>query len=93
MKIEFSKRATADLHKMSADSRERFGDRIVAELEAGIHQVVEQISHAPASAPRVVERQGVHVVPLVRYPYKLFYRVLSDRVRILHVRHTSRRPW
>ena len=35
----------------------------------------------------------MHVIPLVRYPYKIFYRILADRIRILHIRHTSRRPW
>jgi toxin ParE1/3/4 len=28
-----------------------------------------------------------------RYRYKIFYRVTGETVEILHVRHTSRRPW
>jgi hypothetical protein len=28
-----------------------------------------------------------------RYPYKIFYRIRENLVEILHVRHTSRRPW
>jgi hypothetical protein len=35
----------------------------------------------------------VHVVPLVRYPFKIFYRVLEGRVRIQHIRHGARRAW
>jgi plasmid stabilization system protein ParE len=35
----------------------------------------------------------VHMAPLIRYPYKVFYRALGDRIRILHIRHTARRPW
>jgi plasmid stabilization system protein ParE len=41
----------------------------------------------------VEQRPGVRVVPLIRYPYKIFYRIADDTVRILHIRHTSRRPW
>ena len=43
---------------------------------------------------RVIERPGVRVAPLVRYPYNVFYRVIADAVEILHIHHTSRRaPW
>jgi hypothetical protein len=29
-------------------------------------------------------------VPFIRYPYKLFYRVLADRIEALHVYHSAR---
>jgi plasmid stabilization system protein ParE len=35
----------------------------------------------------------MRVLPLVRYPFKVFYRIAGDTVRILHIRHTARRPW
>jgi toxin ParE1/3/4 len=35
----------------------------------------------------------VRVRFIVRYPYKIFYRVRDDVVEIAHIRHTSRRPW
>ncbi len=35
----------------------------------------------------------MHVIPLIRYPYKIFYRVFEDAIRVLHIRHASRRPW
>jgi plasmid stabilization system protein ParE len=92
MKIEFSNRATADLRKVSSDSL-AFGDAVAIAVEARIRAVVTRIADHPQAAQRVTQRPGVHVVPLVRYPYKIFYRVLDDRVRILHIRHTSRRPW
>jgi plasmid stabilization system protein ParE len=28
-----------------------------------------------------------------RYGYKIFYRVVGDTVEIMHIRHSSRRPW
>jgi plasmid stabilization system protein ParE len=92
MKVEFSNRATADLRKVSADSL-MFGDAVAAAVEARIRNIIAHIAERPDSAPRIAERPGVRVIPLVRYPYRIFYRVLEDRVRILHIRHTSRRPW
>ena len=93
MKVEYSNRALADLRKLSAGSQATFGHRIAAALETRIRAIVEQIRQAPESAPRVEQRPGVRVVPLIRYPYKIFYRIADDTVRILHIRHTSRRPW
>jgi toxin ParE1/3/4 len=93
MKVEYSNRAVADLRKISADNRRAFGDLVAEALEARIRAVVEHISRQPWIAPEVEQRSGLHVAPLVRYPFKIFYRVFEDRVRIQHIRHTSRRPW
>jgi plasmid stabilization system protein ParE len=90
MNVEYSKRAVADLHEIAANSRRMFGDRVAAGLEARIRKIMEQIRQAPESAPQVIERLGVRVVLLIRYPYKIFYRILGDAIRILHIRHTAR---
>jgi toxin ParE1/3/4 len=91
MIVEFSKRAVADLVKIGSDSQQ-FGEAVTAGLEARIHAAIAHVAEYPEAAPEVAERPGVRVVPLIRYPYRIFYRVLDDRVRILHIRHTSRRP-
>ena len=93
MKIEYSRRAVADLRKIAADSHEMFGDLVAEALETRIRAVVDRIARDPLSAPEVGQRPGLHVVPLIRYPFKVFYRVLDGSVRILHIRHTARRPW
>ena len=36
-------------------------------------------------------RPGVRVVPLIRFPYRVFYRVSPEAVEILHFRHARRR--
>jgi plasmid stabilization system protein ParE len=48
---------------------------------------------SPESAPLVTQRPGTRVVLVLRYPYKIFYRVIGETVRIVHIRHTVRRPW
>ena len=93
MKVEYSNRAVADLHKISADSRRAFGDRVAQALGERIRAVIDLISREPLSAPEVEQRPGLHVATLVRYPFKIFYRVFDDHIRIVHIRHTSRRPW
>jgi toxin ParE1/3/4 len=93
MKVEFSHRAVADLDEISADSRRVFGDRVAEALERRIRTVIDRISKDPLSAPEVEQRPGLRVVPLVRYPFKIFYRVFEDRVSIQHIRHAARRPW
>ena len=93
MKVEYSNRAVADLRKISADSRRAFGDRVAEAPEGRIRAVVERIGRDPLSTPEVEQRPGLQVVPLIRYPFKIFYRVFDDRVRIQHIRHTARRPW
>ena len=81
MKVEYSKRAAADLQKVSTDSL-AFGDEVAAAVELRIIEIVEQIRKHPESRPGVVQRPGVRVAVLIRYPYKIFYRILDDRVRI-----------
>jgi plasmid stabilization system protein ParE len=39
----------------------------------------------------VTDEPGVIMFPLVRYRYLIFYKVLSDEVRIIRVRHASRK--
>ncbi len=53
MKVEYSKRAVADLRKMSAESRREFGGQVAEGLEARIRAVVDRISRDPLSAPKV----------------------------------------
>src|SRR5207302_9049325 len=92
MTVEYSPRAVSDLRKVSLGSR-AFGEAVSAAVEARIREVVARIAQAPESARRLVGRPTVRVVPLVRYPYKIFYTVATQTVQILHVRHTARRPW
>ncbi|MBX9776315.1 MAG: type II toxin-antitoxin system RelE/ParE family toxin [Xanthobacteraceae bacterium] len=93
MKVEFTNRAVSDLREISDYSRQLFGDRVTAALEARIRDVIADIAHAPERAPGIEQRPGMRIVPLVHYPFKIFYRIVGDAVRILQVRHAARRPW
>jgi hypothetical protein len=44
-------------------------------------------------AQRSPKRPGVRVLPVGRYPYKVFYRITGDAVEILHIHRAAREPW
>jgi plasmid stabilization system protein ParE len=58
-----------------------------------IRAVVDRVGRWPQSARRSLKRPDVRVVPVGRYPYKIFYRVTERSIEILHVHHAARQPW
>jgi plasmid stabilization system protein ParE len=62
---------------------------------AAIFASVEFVRRHPEAALAVSNMAGVRGVVVHRYRFKVFYRVLAaeEIVEIVHVRHTSRKPW
>ncbi|WP_234822266.1 type II toxin-antitoxin system RelE/ParE family toxin [Rhodopseudomonas palustris] len=54
--------------------------------------MIARIASAPASAPRVTQRPDIRSAAVVRYPFRVFYRVQESKIEILHIRHTARAP-
>jgi toxin ParE1/3/4 len=53
-----------------------------------------RIGRFPQGFQEVAERPGVRRVPLVRYPYLIFYKIFADEVVVLRVVHGARKePW
>jgi len=61
-------------------------------LERRLRTVLARIAAWPESAQEVAERPGVRMVPLIRYPYKIFYRITDEAVEILYIHHAAQRP-
>ena len=93
MRIVYSPRAIRDLDTIAAYYRTVADSKIASAIAERIEYVVNRLGRHPHSAPRVVSRTDVRVALVLRYPYKIFYRVRADVVEILHIRHTARRPW
>jgi plasmid stabilization system protein ParE len=91
MKIVYSKRAVADVRKLSSDSRRSFGDKAAEALGTRIRATIEHIGREPYTGHELRQKPEVYVFALVRYPYKIFYRILDGGVRVQHIRHTSRK--
>ena len=53
-----------------------------APLQKRLHTVEQRIGKWPKSAEEVVQRPGVHVVPLIRYPYKIFGGIAGGSLEI-----------
>src|SRR5438105_3079705 len=92
MKLVYSRRAIADLDGIASFYSSKASPLIAQSIERRFVDVIERIRRAPESAPRVAQRSQVRVVSVVRYPFRIFYRVRDDTIEILHIRHTSRRP-
>jgi len=93
MNLIYSPRAVQDLAEIGAYYRSVADPKIADAIGKRIEQVIHRLARQPRIAPRVMRRSNVRVVLVLRYPYKIFYRVQNDAVEILHIRHTSRRAW
>lgn len=89
MKVVWTQAALADLDDILAYTAENYPS-LVGPIETRIRAVVARIGRWPESA-RIVEQQpDVRVVPLLRYPYRVFYRIHESQIAILHIHHAAR---
>jgi plasmid stabilization system protein ParE len=93
MTVKYAPRAVRDLEEIGAYYRAVAGSQVAEAIADRIARVIDRLDSHPESAPRVADRPGIRVVLVRRYQYKIFYRLRSDFVEILHIRHTARRPW
>jgi plasmid stabilization system protein ParE len=78
MKVRHSKLALAELDAILSDLAAK-NPTAAQRFEHRIRQVDERIGRFPNGFQEVAERPGVRRVPLVRYPYLIFYKVLLTR--------------
>jgi toxin ParE1/3/4 len=93
MKLRYSRRATNDLNSIYEylNARSPRGARNVL---TSIYAAVEFIRRHP-NAAELTRIRGVRAKIVRKYRFKIFYRLIAeeDVIEIVHVRHTSRRPW
>jgi plasmid stabilization system protein ParE len=89
MKVVYTDEALRDLDEILTFIAAKY-PTISAPFEMRLSAVVERIARWPQSAQEVDQRPGVRVVPLIRYPYKVFYQVTATAVEILHIHHAAR---
>ena len=89
MKVVWTEAALAELNDILAYTAEHFPSHVAA-IEQRVRRVIDRIGRWPESARAVEQRPGVRVAPLVRYPYRIFYRLGDEAVEILHVQRASR---
>ncbi|HSZ74637.1 MAG TPA: type II toxin-antitoxin system RelE/ParE family toxin [Rhizomicrobium sp.] len=89
MKVVFTDPALADLDAILAYTADNY-PQLVAILEKRIRNTIARIQDFPRSARILEERPEIRVVPLLRYPYLIFYRVRNNTIEILHIHHAAR---
>lgn len=90
MKVRLDARAVRDLEEIRTYLMQRspFG---AEQVRQHMQQTIERLGDFPFLG-RVTDEPSVRVLPLVRYPYLIFYAVLVDAVVVLHIRHGARQP-
>jgi len=92
MKVVFTAAAQNDLRDIGEWLNLHY-PALAPHVERRIRNVTARIGRWPEGGPRCAAREGVRVMPLGRYPYKIFYRQARDTVEILHIHHAAREPW
>jgi plasmid stabilization system protein ParE len=91
MRTRYTVRARADLAAIRSYLQEQ-NPRAAAVVMTAIHTRIGWLADFLLIAPETDE-PGVRALPLVRYPYRIYYEIAGEEVRILHIRHTRRQPW
>jgi plasmid stabilization system protein ParE len=89
MKVVFTDDALRDLDEIFEFISAHY-PAVYGPFEKRLRTIVNRIGRWPESAQEVEQRPKVRGVPFIRYPYKLFYRVVSERIEVLHIHHTAR---
>jgi toxin ParE1/3/4 len=93
MRVVFTDEALRDLDEILEFIATHY-PAIVSSFQQRLRAVLQRIGRWPKSAEEVEQRPGVRVVPLIRYPYKMFYQTTADAVEILHIHYAARQsPW
>ena len=92
MKVRYSRRALAQLDEIHRYITQ-FNPRAAAQVVARIEELCQKLGEFPGMG-HMTEQADVRVLPVVRYPYLIFYTIIpaNDEVRILRIRHGRRRP-
>ena len=88
MKVVYTDDASEDLDEILAYIASNYPAVYDAFL-IRLRSVIARIGMWPDSAQEVSERPGVRAVPLLRYPYKVFYRNTGEVVEIMYIHHAA----
>ena len=90
MKLIFTAPALADLDEILAYTAEHYPASLTA-FRNRMDAVLERIRMYPQSGRLLDNAPGVRVVPLIRFPFRIFYREGASRIEVLHIHHTARK--
>lgn len=89
MRLVFSTDALRDLDEMLRFTAFHHPGSLEG-LTTRLRAIENRIVQWPESADRLSRRPSIRVVPFLRYPFRLFYRVRNGEVVIMRIVHTAR---
>jgi plasmid stabilization system protein ParE len=93
MNVEFSGPAFAQLGKILSDLISK-NPAAAQRLTARVDHAILRIGQFPEAYQVIEARPGIRRIPLLPYPYLMFYRVMSSEVLVVAVVHGARKePW
>ena len=93
MKIRWSRLALAELNTILSDLDAK-NPTAAQRFEFRVRQIAQRVERFPEAFQEVEDRPGIRRVPLVRYPYLIFYTLSDNEVIVLRVVHGARKePW
>jgi toxin ParE1/3/4 len=90
MKIVYTDEALRDLDEILSFIKSNYPTVFVPFVRR-LRIIERRIARWPQSAQRVEQEPGIRMVPFIRYPYKIFYRVTTNAVEILHIHRAARK--
>ena len=90
MRVRYTPRAFSDLDVIRtyiSQYNPAASGRVVSLIE----KIAARLGDFPESG-QCSDELDARVVFSTRYPYRIYYRIASGEVLILHIRHTARRP-
>ncbi len=89
MKLRFTEAARRDLETIMAFISANYPAN-VGRFEQRLRRSLARIERWPEGARLAASHPDLRVVPLIRYPYKIFYRIGPDAIEILHIHPAAR---
>jgi plasmid stabilization system protein ParE len=90
MRLEFNKLVASDISRIMDYYENVAGPQLADEFYAELRVFFQNAAESPESY--ALRERDLRRVNLERFPYHFLFRIAGDVVRILVVRHHSRRP-
>ena len=90
MQLEFHRQVASDLSRIMDYYEDAGGQQLADEFYAELRSFFQKAAQSPEAY--AVRERDIHRVNLERFPFHFLFRIVEERVRILVVRHHSRRP-
>jgi plasmid stabilization system protein ParE len=92
MRVRYTARARADLTEIFTYIA-RDNPAAAKRVQNAIFAAIDLMAAHPYAGIRNVRAPELRSKLVRRYPYRVHYRLKGEVLWVIHIRHTSRRPW